>query len=273
MKNINSHDPKFYTTDELRVMGKRLRLSSVIEHAADLSSNPLSTDWSINQWLGTLFESEIERREGLALTRRLKDANLEFADASYSLIDKDPARQLDMTRINTLFSLDWVGRKQNCIITGTTGTGKTWMADAICREACIKGYRVKSYRMHTLLRMYARFQKPTEAGSDMQLKFLRDLTKFDVLHIDDWAVATGIDINPTYRTGLYEIINQCSGRTSVLTSGVPPVETWAAFIGDPTVADSILDRLVQRAVRLELKEPSLREKEIYGGVPLDEQLK
>ena len=61
----------------------------------------------------------------------------------------------------------------------------------------------------------------------MQFKFLRDLSKFDVLHIDDWAVASGIEIDPLYRTGLYEIINQCSGRTSILTSGVPPVETWA----------------------------------------------
>ena len=270
MKMTNIPNPRLYSIDELRGMGKRLRLSSLVEYVADLSSNPQCSDWGINQWLGTLFESEIERREGIALTRRLQEADLEFADACYSLIDKEPARPLDMPRINTIFALDWIKRKQNCIITGTTGTGKTWMADAICREACIRGYKVKSCRMHTLLRSYARFQKPTEAGNDMQLKFLRDLTKFDLLHIDDWAVASGIDIDPTYRTGLYQIINQCSGRTSVLTSGVPPVETWGAFIGDPPVADSILDRLVRRAVRLELKGPSLREKEIYGGVPQDE---
>lgn len=137
----------------------------------------------------------------------------------------------------------------------------------------MKGYKVKSYRMHTLLQMYARILSPTEAGSDMQFKFLRDLSKFNMLHIDDWAVASGIEIDPLYRTGLYEIINQCSGWTSILTSGVPPVETWAAFVGDPTVADSILDRFVQRVIRLELKGPLLREKEIYVGVPQDEETK
>lgn len=266
-------EPTHFSMDELKIMGKRLRLTSLVEHASDLSLNPDSSSWSINQWLGLLFSSEIERRDEAALTRRLQEANLEFADACYPRIDKDPARRLDMAKVNKLFSLDWVKRKQNCIITGTTGTGKTWMADAICRAACVKGYKVKSYRMHTLLRMYARFQIPTEAGSDLQFKFLRDLSKFDVLHIDDWAVASGIEIDPLYRTGLYEIINQCSGRTSILTSGVPPVETWAAFIGDPTVADSILDRLVQRAIRLELRGPSLREKEIYGGVPRNEEAK
>lgn len=271
MRKINNN-PRLYSIDELKIMGKRLRLTPVIEHAADLSLDPNSCEWSIYQWLGKLFESEIERREEGALTRRLQEANLEFADASYPLIDKDPSRQLNMAKINAIFSLDWVKRKQNCIITGTTGTGKTWMADAICREACIKGYKVKSYRMHTLLRMYSRFQTLTDAGSDLQLKFLRDLSKYDVLHIDDWAVASGIDINPIYRTGLYEIINQCSGHTSILTSGVPPVETWSAFIGDPTVADSILDRLVQRAIRLELKGPSLREKEVYGGVPQRDEM-
>lgn len=272
MIKINK-DPIPYSMDELKIMAKRLRLTSLIEHAAELSLDEDSCNWSIHQWLGVLLSTEIGRRDEVALARRLQEANLEFADACYPRIDKDPARQLDMTRVNNLFSLDWVKRKQNCIITGTTGTGKTWMADAICQAACMKGYKVKSYRMHTLLRMYVRFQRPTEAGSDMQFKFLRDLSKFDVLHIDDWAVASGIEIDPLYRTGLYEIINQCSGRTSILTSGVPPVETWTAFIGDPTVADSILDRLVQRAIRLELKGPSLREKEIYGGVPQDDETK
>ena len=148
--------------DELKIMGKRLRLTSLVEHASDLSLNPDGSSWSINQWLVLLFSSEIERRDEAALTRRLQEANLEFADACYPRIDKDPARRLDMAKVNKLFSLDWVKRKQNCIITGTTGTGKTWMADAICRAACVKGYKVKSYRMHTLLRMYARFQIPTD---------------------------------------------------------------------------------------------------------------
>ena len=86
MKMTNIPNPRLYSIDELRGMGKRLRLSSLVEYVADLSSNPQCSDWGINQWLGTLFESEIERREGIALTRRLQEADLEFADACYSLI-------------------------------------------------------------------------------------------------------------------------------------------------------------------------------------------
>lgn len=125
-----SKDPIPYSMDELKIMAKRLRLTSLIEHAAELSLDEDSCNWSIHQWLGVLLSTEIGRRDEVALARRLQEANLEFADACYPRIDKDPARQLDMTRVNNLFSLDWVKRKQNCIITGTTGTGKTWMADA-----------------------------------------------------------------------------------------------------------------------------------------------
>ena len=142
MIKINK-DPIPYSMDELKIMAKRLRLTSLIEHAAELSLDEDSCNWSIHQWLGVLLSTEIERRDEVALARRLQEANLEFADACYPRIDKDPARQLDMTRVNNLFSLDWVKRKQNCIITGTTGTGKTWMADAICQAACMKGYKVK----------------------------------------------------------------------------------------------------------------------------------
>ena len=253
--------------ETLKVMGKRLRLTTMIEHAEELSMDENSRCWSINQWLDVLCRTEIERREGVALNRRLKEARLEYADADYGRIDQDPKRLLDMARINTVFAMDWIARKQNCIITGTTGTGKTWLANAICRAACIRGYKVMSIRMSTLLRKFARFQTPVTTGSDLQIKFLQGLSKLDLLHIDDWAVGVGMQNHPEYRTGLYEIIDQCSHRTSILTSGVPPVEVWAQFIGDPTVADSILDRLVPRAIRLALTGPSLREKEQYGGIP------
>lgn len=123
MNKINK-DPIPYSMDELKIMAKRLRLTSLIEHTAELSLDEDSCNWSIHQWLGVLLSTEIERRDEVALARRLQEANLEFADACYPRIDKDPARQLDMTTVNNLFSLDWVKRKQNCIITGTTGTGK-----------------------------------------------------------------------------------------------------------------------------------------------------
>lgn len=114
MNKINK-DPIPYSMDELKIMAKRLRLTSLIEHAAELSLDEDSCNWSIHQWLGVLLSTEIERRDEVALARRLQEANLEFADACYPRIDKDPARQLDMTTVNNLFSLDWVKRKQNCI--------------------------------------------------------------------------------------------------------------------------------------------------------------
>lgn len=87
-------------------MAKRFRLTLLIEHAAELSFDEGSCIWSIHQWLGVLLSIEIERRDDVALVRRLQEANLEFANASYPRIHKDPARRLDMARVNSLFSLD-----------------------------------------------------------------------------------------------------------------------------------------------------------------------
>ncbi len=226
---------------------------------------------SIARIPGRLFSAEIERRDEQNMQKRLRESMIECIDANYSRIEWPPDRLLDKARINTILALEWVRRKQHCIITGPTGSGKTWMAGAIVRQACLKGHKVKSYRLPTLLRKFARFQSAAEMENDGQTKFLQDLSILDLLHIDDWAVGGGLEMQPVHRIGLYEIIRHCAGRVSLLITGVPPVSSWAAFIGEPTIADVILDRIVKRSLRLELHGKSLRNKEEYGGIPHEDQ--
>ncbi|HBZ57819.1 MAG TPA: hypothetical protein DEO49_01530 [Sutterella sp.] len=254
--------PQPCSFSSLRPLAKRLRLTPMLEHAMELNQDEIS-GWSASQLLQVLFSEEVSRREEGALKRRIQDANLTYADACYSRIDWSKDRQLNQAKVNSLFSLDWVRRHQNCIITGSTGCGKTWMANAIAHHACMEGFRVRSYRLPLLLREMARFQT-IQGLKDHWLERLQELSRIDLIHFDDWAIAT---LDACDRKSLYEIINHCSGETSFLITSVPPVEVWANFIGDPTISDSILDRLVPAARRLAMTGASLRAKEEYGGIP------
>lgn len=252
--------------DSLFPMAKRLKLTPMLNHIIELSEREESSGWSIAQWLDITMSAEIERRENSALKRRLQEAELDYADACYANIDWSADRHLNAMKINTVFGMDWINRHQHCLITGATGCGKTWLANAIAHEACMKGFKVKAFRLPTLLREFARFRTVTSVD-DFQFKFLRDLNKYDLLLLDDWAIGV---LEPAYRTGLYEIINHCSGHTSFLITSVPPVASWAGFIGDLTLADSILDRIVPQSIRLEMQGDSLRAKKEYGGIPPEE---
>ena len=260
--------PKPCSFEELEIMAKRLRLTAMVKHIAELSVNEQTYGWSIAQWLSVAFQTEIERRNAIALSRHMKEAEIVFEDACYNRLDWTPERRHDGVKINNIFSLEWISRKQHCIITGPTGCGKSWVASAIAVEACLKGFKVKCFRMHTLLRQFARFQTAVSTENDLQIKFLQDLSKLDLIVVDDWLTGASAQLlQPIHRAGLYEIINHGHLKLSFLIVGVPPVSSWSALIGEPVSADSILDRLVGRALRLELRGESMRSKEVYGGIP------
>lgn len=260
--------PKPCSFNDLEAMAKRLRLTPMVKHVADLANDEQTLGWSIAQWLSVIFKTEIERRDTLALNRHLKEAEVSFEDACYNRIDWSPERMLDAVKINNIFSLQWIERKQNGIITGSTGCGKSWLASAIAVEACLKGYKVRCFRMHALLRQHERFQDSVSAEKDLQAKFVKDLSKLDVIVVDDWLTGLGSQgMERKHRAGLLNIITQCDRKVSFVLVGVPPVSAWTTAIGDVEIADSVQDRLVQRALRLELKGPSMRARKEYGGLP------
>ena len=244
---------------ELKPMFNRLRLSAMYEHAESMFDDIQTCSMSHTDVLKELFKAEIARCDENALHRRIKQANIRHKDACMTDIDYTVDRGLNPSMINQLGACDWIRRLQNCIITGKTGCGKTWLAGALTNAACRAGFSAKFYRVPALLKeLTANRQLPTEIQRSM-----RELRKVDLLVLDDWGLGQLDSIN---RSDLLEIIENRCGSGSTMITSVMPVKAWAEYIQDPTYSDSILDRLVLNAHRIEMKGVSMRSLPQYGAI-------
>jgi DNA replication protein DnaC len=205
---------------------------------------------SFDERLGMLVDAEWLARENRRLGRLLKDAKLRIGSACVEGIDYPPRRELEKSTIRQLATCRWVAEHQNVVITGMTGTGKTYVSCALAQQACRKGYRA-IYRRATRLN-----EELALAHADGTYSILlARLARADVLVIDDWGLAPPKDQE---RRDLLEVLeDRCGDRSTVLTSQVPTTK-WHDYIGDPTVADAVCDRLLNNAHRLVLKGPSRR---------------
>ena len=207
---------------------------------------------SFEERFGWLVDRQWSWKEDRALARRLRNSRLR-STASVEDVDYQTPRGLDRGLMRSLAAeSEWVKQHFNLILIGATGVGKSWLAAALAHKACRDGYTVYYARAAQLFRELALAHAD---GSSSRL--LRRLAQTDVLVIDDWAMAP---LNESERRDFLEICDdRYQTRSTILTSQVP-VANWHAQIGDPTVADSILDRLVHQAHRIELKGESLRKK-------------
>ena len=199
---------------------------------------------------GLLVERQWLWRENRALAARLHHAQLKVA-ASLEDIDYRHPRGLKRAQIDQLRASQWVGDHHNCLITGPTGCGKTYLACALAHQACRDGHRVGYYYAPKLFR---ELQNAQADGSLMKL--LKKLSRAALIVIDDFGVAavTG----KQYRV-LLEILDDRHGLGSTLITSQFPVDEWHGVINDATVADAILDRLVHNAYRLKLEGESMRD--------------
>jgi DNA replication protein DnaC len=201
--------------------------------------------------LGLLIDAEKVARDNKSLNIRLKLAKLRLS-ASLEDLDLRADRGLDRSVITALATSDWVQAKQNVLITGPTGAGKTYLACALAQKACRLGFSVLYFRTPIL------FQDLSIAKADGRYRrLLNSIAKRRLIVLDDFALAPLTD---EQRRDLLEVLEQRYELSSTIVASQLPLDHWHDVIGDPTIADAILDRLIHNAHPLNLKGESMRKK-------------
>lgn len=196
-----------------------------------------------------VVEHQWSVREEARLARRLKNAQLKV-DASIEEIDFAAPRGLDRGVLADLGELSFLKSAGNIIVTGATGLGKTYLACAIADRACRRGHTALYRRVTNLI-----FELKVARADGSYLKMLEKLAKVDLLILDDWGLAA---LEVQAANDLMDVVDDRAGRSSTIVTSQLPVSEWHHLIADPSVADALLDRLVHRSVRLELKGDSMR---------------
>jgi DNA replication protein DnaC len=206
---------------------------------------------SFEERFALLVDQQWLWKENRALARRLRAAKLKERGTMED-IDYQHPRGLDRKLMRTLATSEWVKQHQNVILTGPTGIGKTWLGCALAQKSCRDGFTVLHKRAAEL------FRECSAAHADGSFgKLLLRLSRVDILVLDDFAMAP---LKDSERRDFLELCDErYQSRSTILTSQVP-IAHWHEQIGDPTLADSILDRLVHNAYRLELSGESMRKK-------------
>ena len=199
--------------------------------------------------LGLLVEREATERASRRFENRLRRAKLR-EQATLEDLDWRLPRQIDRAQVLSLASCRWIADHLNTLIIGPTGIGKTYLACAFVHKACRDGYTALYMRVPTLLR-----ELEIARGDGSYDRWLRRLARADLLALDDWGL---VPPNEHGRRDLLEIFEDRYGRRSTLVASQIPQDKWHDLLGDPTLADAILDRLVHGAYRLDLQGESVR---------------
>jgi len=215
------------------------------------------TALSFDERFALLVQAEWVARENARLTRTLQAAKLKCGQACLEGIDYPARRELDKGLVRQLATGRWIQEHQQILISGMTGTGKTYVACAFALQACRHGYRARYWRAPRL------FQECALARADGTYgRLLGQLARMDVLVIDDFAL---VPLQDAERRDLLEILeDRYATRSTIITSQLDP-KCWHEVIGDPTLADAICDRLLHNSHRLVLKGPSRRKEEKLEG--------
>lgn len=226
-----------------------LRLCGMHKGLREQLRLPEINDLSFEERLGLLADRELTERENRRLQTRLRQARLKQSACLEDLDTRSP-RGLDKALISQLASGQWIREGLNLLILGPTGVGKTWIACALAQQACRQGYTTRYLRAPRL------FEELHLAHADGRFpKLMASYAKTDLIVLDDWGLS-GLDA--TARRDLLELLDDRYGHRATLVTSQLPVEHWHEVIGDPTLADAILDRLVHSAYRLTLKGESMR---------------
>jgi DNA replication protein DnaC len=205
---------------------------------------------SFEDRIGLLVDREWSVRQDRSLTRRLQLAKLKHANACVEDINYRHPRGLDKGQVQDLATCRWVAARRNMIITGATGLGKTWLACAFGNRACRDGFSTLYTRVPRLVEELA-----VARADGSYLKMLTALARTDLLILDDWGLAP---LDGSAQHSLLEVIDDRTTTRSTIVTSQLPVEKWHGTIGDPSVADALLDRLVTSSTLLPMKGKTMR---------------
>ncbi len=236
------------TFDKLYAM----KLLGMAEGFREQLEQPSSHNLSFDERFGILVDRQWIWKENNRLRRLLREAKLKL-QASGEDIDYKTPRGIDKSVMMNLLSCNWIRRHQNVLISGPTGVGKTFLACALGQKACREGFRTLYLRSPQFFYQIALARADGSYGS-----LMKRLSKTQLLILDDLGLTPLTDPE---RKDLLEVIEERHGNTSTLVASQLPVENWHDHIGDPTIADAILDRLVHNAYRIQLKGGSMRKKQ------------
>ncbi len=226
-----------------------LRFTGMVKALTEQMALPDIGELSFEERLGLLVDREMTEREDRRLTTRLRQAKLK-QNACIEDIDFKQPRGLDKSLILDLAQCQWIRKHLNLLITGPTGVGKTWVACALAQKACREGFTSLYLRLPRLLQ-----ELPIAKGDGTYTRLMNRLAKVDVLILDDWGLSKLI---AEQRRDLLEILEDRHDNRSTIVTSQLPLDQWHHIIGDPTLADAILDRLVHNAYKINLKGESMR---------------
>ena len=233
------------TLDRLHELG----LDGMAKGFRDLMANPESRALEPAEWLGLLVDQEATLRQQKRFEARTRTAKLRQS-TTVEDVDLRTARGLDRTLFLRLASCDWIREHRHCLITGPCGTGKSFIACALGDRACRDNLSVLYQRSPRLFAALA-----LARGDGRYARLMRQLARVNLLILDDWGPEP---LNAEQRRDLLEIVEDRYNSGSLIITSQVPVERWYEIVGNPTLADAILDRLVHNAHRIELKGESRR---------------
>ena len=230
---------------------RKMKLYGMLRSFKNATQTQSMADLTADELIHLLVENEWDERQNRSMERSLRNARFRYK-ATVEGLDFHPERMLDKNQLLRLADGGYIKKGENILLTGSTGTGKSYLACALGNQACAQGHKVLYSNTNRLLT-----QLKMAKADGSSIKEMIKLEKQDVLILDDFGIQP-LDLQG--RMLLMEIIEDRHGKKSTIITSQLPITAWYEVIGDQTLADAILDRIVHDAHRLELQGESLRKK-------------